>query len=453
MKRLKIYRESFGCQMNAYESDVIASLFADRGHAIVEEPERADCIIVNTCSVRDHAERRAIGRLLDLSRHREALIVVCGCMAQRLGAALFDLVPAVRIVAGTGSYALLPDAVAASAEDGGRFVFLEMDDDGEYGASPADSRGGVSRYVSITKGCENYCSYCIVPYLRGKTRSRSAEAIVREISSDVAHGTRDITMLGQNVIAYRDGALDFRGLAERVLAETDVRRLRFLTSHPRDVDASVFELMAREKRFCSHIHLPVQAGSDRILAAMNRGYTREAYLERLRTARSIVPGIAVTTDIIVGFPTETDEEFAQTLDLVREARFDAAFTFQYSPRAGTAASETPDDVSAVKKKERLYALNAVVREERGRILSAQLGNRTEILLDGASHKGEYRLLKGRTPEFRNVLVPPGGLKDGDIVPVVLKRLVNFTFEGEVAAGGIESNGRSSGPAPIPRRRT
>jgi tRNA-2-methylthio-N6-dimethylallyladenosine synthase len=190
--------------------------------------------------------------------------------------------------------------------------------------------------------------------------------------------------------------------------------------------------MAREKRFCSHIHLPVQAGSNRILAAMNRGYTRETYLEKLRRARTIVPGIAVTTDLIVGFPSETDDEFRQTLDLVREARFDAAFTFQYSPRAGTAASEMPDDVSPGEKKNRLLALNAIVQEERGRILSDQLGSRTEILLDGAAQKGEYRFLKGRTPEFRNVLVPPDGLNDGDIVPVVLKRLVNFTFEGEAA---------------------
>ncbi len=240
-------------------------------------------------------------------------------------------------------------------------------------------------------------------------------------------------MLGQNVIAYRDDTTDFRGLAERVLAETEVRRLRFLTSHPRDVNAAVFDLMAREKRFCSHIHLPVQAGSDRILAAMNRGYTRDTYLDKLREARAIVPDLAVTTDIIVGFPSETEEEFRQTLDLVREARFDAAFTFQYSPRAGTAAHEMPDDVSAGEKKERLLALNALVQEERRIILSAQLGRRTEILLDGAAEKGEYRFLKGRTPEFRNVLVPPGNLNDGDLVPVVLKRLVNFTFEGEVAA--------------------
>jgi len=418
--------------MNAYDTDVISSLLEERGHAIIRTPDNADCIIVNTCSVRDHAEQRAIGRLLDLSRHRDAVIVVCGCMAQRLGAALFDLVPAVRIVAGTDSYALLPDAVSAAVEDKGRFVFLERDDEGGYEAPPMKSKEGISRYVSITRGCENYCSYCIVPYVRGKTRSGNADAIVREISSLVEWGAKEVTMLGQNVIAYRDGRINFTGLAERVLAETEVRRLRFLTSHPRDVDAAVFELMAREKRFCSHIHLPVQAGSNRILSAMNRGYTRETYLEKLRQARTIVPGIAVTTDLIVGFPSETDDEFRQTLDLVREARFDAAFTFQYSPRAGTAASEMPDDVIPGKKKERLLALNAVVQEERARILSAQLGCRTEILLDGAAQKGEYRLLKGRTPEFRNVLVPPDGLNGGEIVPVVLKRLVNFTFEGEVA---------------------
>jgi tRNA-2-methylthio-N6-dimethylallyladenosine synthase len=418
--------------MNAYDTDVISSLLEERGHAIVRTPDNADCIIVNTCSVRDHAEQRAIGRLLDLSRHRDAVIVVCGCMAQRLGAALFDLVPAVRIVAGTDSYALLSDAVSAAVEDGGRFVFLEKDDDGGYEAPPMKSKRGISRYVSITRGCENYCSYCIVPYVRGKARSRNADAIVREISSAVEWGAKEVTMLGQNVIAYRDGRIDFIGLAERVLAETEVRRLRFLTSHPRDVGAAVFELMAREKRFCSHIHLPVQAGSNRILAAMNRGYTRETYLEKLRRARTIVPTIAVTTDLIVGFPSETDDEFGQTLDLVREARFDAAFTFQYSPRAGTAASEMRDDVSPDEKKNRLLALNAIVQEERGGILSDQLGSRTEILLDGAAQKGEYRFLKGRTPEFRNVLVPPDGLSDGDIVPVVLKRLVNFTFEGEAA---------------------
>ncbi len=448
MTPLRVYCESFGCQMNAYDTDAIASRLAARGDTIVTDPADAECIVVNTCSVRDHAERRAIGRLLDLSRHRDAVIVVCGCMAQRLGESLFDLAPAVRIVAGPDSYELLPDAIAAAIRGEGRFSFLETDD-GQVPEAPAPhSAGGVSRYVSITKGCENFCSYCIVPFLRGRVRSKAADAIVREVAAAVAAGAREVTLLGQNVIAYRDGGIGFVGLAARILDETEVGRLRFLTSHPRDVDASVFELMSRDGRFCPHIHLPAQAGSNRILAAMNRGYTREVYLEKLREARRIVPGLAVTTDLIVGFPSETNEEFMQTLDLVREAHFDAAFTFQYSPRVGTAACGMSDDVSAGEKKERLLALNALVQEERGNILRAQLGLRAEILLDGTAQKGEYRFRKGRTPEFRNVLVTPAEWRDGDIVPVILKRLVNFTFEGEAAA--VDSS-RAGGcpPGPIP----
>jgi tRNA-2-methylthio-N6-dimethylallyladenosine synthase len=433
MRALKIYCESFGCQMNVYDSERIVSLLEKRGHSIVGSPEAADCIVVNTCSVREHAEQRALGRLRDLSRHHGATIVVCGCMAQRLGTTLFDLVPAVRIVAGTSAYGLLPDAIMEAVESGGRLALLAGSAD-DYPVSGASGREGrVSRYVAIVKGCENYCSYCIVPYLRGSVQSRGAESILEEIALLVDRGAREVTLLGQNVIAYRHGATGFTGLAKRVLEETGVRRLRFLTSHPRDIGADVFELMASNRRFCSHIHLPVQAGSNRILAAMNRGYTRERYLEKVREARSIVPEIAITTDIIVGFPSETDADFRETLDIIREARFDAAFTFQYSPRSGTAASLLTDDVPPELKRERLRLLNAAVQEVRGAILRTQLGADAEILLDGAVQKGEYGFLKGRTPQFRNVLVPGGHVQEGDIVHVLLKRLVNFTFEGEVAA--------------------
>ena len=418
--------------MNAYDTGVIVSLLEKRGHAIVRSPEEADCIIVNTCSVREHAEQRAIGRLRDLSRHRDAVIVVCGCMAQRLGTALFDLVPAVKIVAGTDSYARVADAIVSTVDSGGRIALLEADDEAACEPVGTGRKGPVSRYVSITRGCENYCSYCIVPYLRGKVRSRDAGSIVREISALMDGGAREVTLLGQNVIAYRHDFVDFTGLVRRILDGTAVPRLRFLTSHPRDISTDVFEIMARDKRLCSHIHLPVQSGSDRILDAMNRGYTRERYLNAVRTARAIVPGIGITTDIIVGFPSETEADFRETLDLVHKARFDSAFTFQYSPRSGTAASERPDDVPAGIKKKRLHALNAAVQEERANILRAQIGAEAEILLDGAVQKGEYRFLKGRTPQFRNVLVPCGDLKEGDIVRVVLRRLVNFTFEGDPA---------------------
>ncbi|MDD4856509.1 MAG: tRNA (N6-isopentenyl adenosine(37)-C2)-methylthiotransferase MiaB [Candidatus Krumholzibacteria bacterium] len=433
MRTLTVYCESFGCQMNAYDTDGIGALLEGCGHRIVGSPDAADCIIVNTCSVREHAEQRAIGRLLDLSRHREAVIVVCGCMAQRMGARLFDLVPAVKVVAGTDSYFLLPEAISNAVDNGERSVFIELGGSSVIETMPEKHEGPVSRYVAITRGCENYCSYCIVPYLRGKVRSRSVRSIMEEVDGLAESGAREVTLLGQNVIAFRDGSIGFGELARKVLDETPIRRLRFLTSHPRDVGADVFELMAAEKRFCSHIHLPVQAGSNRILEAMNRGYSRETYLAKVRMARSIVPDIAITTDIIVGFPSETDADFRETIDLVREAGFDAAFTFQYSPRSGTAASLLADDVPAETKKERLHALNSVVMEKRANMLGAQVGATAEILLDGAAQKGEYRFLKGRTPQFRNVLVPRENLREGDMVLVVLRRLANFTFEGEVVA--------------------
>jgi tRNA-2-methylthio-N6-dimethylallyladenosine synthase len=261
-------------------------------------------------------------------------------------------------------------------------------------------------------------------------RSRPADSIVTEVTSLVEHGTKEITLLGQNVLAYRHDGIDFRGLATRVLDTTDVRRLRFLTSHPRDVSTDVFELMARERRLCSHIHLPVQSGSDRILEAMNRGYTRKKYLSVVRAARAIVPELAVTTDIIVGFPTETEDDFRETLDLVHEASFDSAFTFRYSPRSGTAASRMRDDIPLDVKRERLQRLNAAVLGERERILQSRLGTEAEILLDGTVQKGEHRFWKGRTPQFRNVILADDAAREGDIVRVVLRRITNFTFDGE-----------------------
>ncbi len=432
MRSISFYTESFGCQMNAYETEAISSLLVERGGRPVETPDEADCIIVNTCSVRDHAERRAIGRLCDLSRHRQAALVVCGCMAQRLGMGLFETVPFVRVIAGTDSYASLPGAIELTLATGERIALLDRNDETVYGLGPVPEEGGVSRYVAITRGCESYCSYCIVPYLRGPVRSRSASSIVREISSLESGGAREITLLGQNVIRYRDGDADFNALVRRILAGTGIARLRFLTSHPRDVGGDLFDLMAAEPRLCPHIHLPVQSGNDRVLAAMNRGYSRARYLALLDDARSRVPDIAVTSDIIVGFPGEGPREFEDTLDLVRRAGFDSAFTFMYSPRDGTAAASLPDDVPAAEKKLRLHLLNETVQGERGRILRSQLGSTAEILLDGAVEKGETRRWKGRTPQFRNVFVRGDSLAAGDRVHVVLSRLVNFTFEAEPA---------------------
>jgi tRNA-2-methylthio-N6-dimethylallyladenosine synthase len=425
-----IYYESYGCQMNAYDTEVISSLLGSEGFRRADSPEKADIIIVNTCSVRENAEQRAIGRLNDLSRHSGSILAVCGCMAQRMGESLFEEVPGLDLVAGTDTYLELAESIRDALERKRRTAMTSVDGEITYSLVDGGSTGGITRYLSITRGCENYCSYCIVPYVRGKVRSKNPETILREAREMISAGAKEITLLGQNVMAYRYGDIDFLRLASRMIDETDVRRLRFLTTHPHDLDMEIFRLMAHEDRLCPHLHLPVQSGSDRILSLMRRGYTRESYIGEIIEAKKIVPGLAVTTDIIVGFPTESDEDFQQTLSIVEQCRFEAAFTFKYSPREGTSAALFEDDVPTEVKKERLSRLNETVQRIRLELLKRQLGTDTEILLDDTVKKGEYRFGKGRTPHFRNVLVPATDREQGDIFKVRLEQLRNFTFIGE-----------------------
>ncbi|MBN1885647.1 MAG: tRNA (N6-isopentenyl adenosine(37)-C2)-methylthiotransferase MiaB [Candidatus Krumholzibacteriota bacterium] len=434
MSAPEVWYESYGCQMNAYDTEVIEAIFSGRGWKRAAGPESADVIVVNTCSVREHAETRAIGRLHDLARHGNAVIAVCGCMARRIGTELFEIEPRIRIVAGPDAYDRLAGAVEEALSGGGTFALLERDHGVTYRLPGSTGEERVTRYLSITRGCENFCTYCIVPYLRGPVRSKSPETVVHEVVSLAQSGAREVTLLGQNVMAYDRDGVDFPGLIARILRETDVPRIRFLTTHPRDVDRRIFELMANDPRVCPHLHLPFQAGSDRLLELMNRGYRRSDYLAIVEEGRRIRPDIAFTTDVIVGFPTETRGDFEETLDIVEQVRFDAAFTFRYSPRAGTAAADMVDDVPDGEKRERLAELNESVRRIRGEILAGLVGTETEILLDASVEKGETRYLKGRTVHFRNVLVPAEGLRVGDFARVKPGRLRNFTLIGEVAAG-------------------
>ncbi len=429
----KVYLESFGCQMNAFDSEVLESLLEEDGFSITQDPSDANAIIVITCSVRENAERRAIGRLNDLSRHKGAILAVCGCMAQRLGEKLFDLVPALEIVAGPDSYSMLPSTISKAIAGEDRKILVETDSSVTYrlrkvtGSSP-------SRYLSITRGCENYCSYCIVPFVRGSVRSKEAGAVIEDLRILAASGAKEITLLGQNVMAYQSGDCGFVELLYRILEETDIYRIRFLTTHPRDVNEGIFKLMAENGRICPHIHLPFQSGSDRILSAMNRGYTRSEYLDIISMARELRPDIAFTTDIIVGFPGENDADFEETLDIVEKVRFDSAFTFKYSPREGTRAAELDNHVPAEVKKSRLEALNNTIQSIRKEIMTECIGSIEEILLDARVKKGENHFLKGRTPHFRNVLLGTDNGNPGDIFSVVLKELRNFTFIGEEITG-------------------
>lgn len=433
MKNFRAYYETFGCQMNVFDIEVIESFMVGEGFSAVSSPEQADVIVINTCSVREHAELRALDRLANLSRNTDAILVVCGCMAQRLGDGLFDMVPRLDIIAGTDNYRLLPKAIVDVMQTGGRISLLDVDHNVSYPLGERSGHHSVSRYLAITRGCENYCTYCIVPYLRGKVRSRSISSIINEIHWLCQSNCKEVTLVGQNVMSYRDDEYDFPALLERIAGETGIARIRFLTTHPRDVTPRVFELMAAEPRISPHIHLPLQSGSDRILDLMNRGYRRNTYIHTIETARGIVPDLAVTTDVIVGFPGETEDDFRMTLETVDEIRFDAAFTFKYSPREGTPAALLPDDVPMDVKRERLRILNEKIRKIRRNILEGHIDSTAEILLDGVVQKGEYHLWKGRTPHFRNVLVYGNYLKDGDFVTVTLKELQNFTYIAETPA--------------------
>jgi tRNA-2-methylthio-N6-dimethylallyladenosine synthase len=419
--------------MNAFDSEVLASMFEGEGFTEVTSPEKADVILVNTCSVRENAERRAIGRLNDLSRHEGAVLAVCGCMAQRLGEELFELVPALDVVAGPDSYSVLPANVISILDGGGRKVLAAADSTVTYRLGNA-RYSSPSRYLSITRGCENFCTYCIVPYVRGAVRSKSADDVISDARLLISSGAKELTLLGQNVMAYDHEGTTFTGLLRRILDETGAERIRFLTTHPRDVVDGVFELMAEDPRICPHLHLPFQSGSDEVLSRMNRGYTRSEYLAKIARAREIKPDISFSTDIIIGFPGETESDFQRTLDVVEAVRFDSAFTFKYSPREGTKASRCPDDVHVEIKKQRLETVNSSIKRIRREILSGCLGRREEILLDARVKKGEYQFLKGRTPHFRNVLIDSEVRNPGDTVDVKLRELSNFTFIGEETTG-------------------
>ncbi len=432
MKERRVYYECFGCQMNAFDLEVIKGLMSKEGFLSVDSPDDAGVIIVNTCSVRENAETRAIGRLNDLSRHKGALLAVCGCMAQRMGKKILKEVPGLSVVAGPDSYGTLPSTINRLLHTDESHIATELDPSVTYPLFPDVDNTRVSRFLSITRGCENYCSYCIVPYLRGKVRSKPSRQVVGEVNRLFDIGAREVTLLGQNVMAYRSSGIDFIGLVELLLSETDIDRIRFLTTHPRDIDIKVFELMAADRRVCPHIHLPFQSGSDRILKMMNRGYTAGHYLDIIRDARKIKPDLAVTTDIIVGFPSETEDDFRMTLDLVERVGFDSAFTFKYSPREGTSAYGMEDDVPKEVKEGRLETLNGMIAGARKEILGRLVGSHDEILLDGTVKKGENHYSKGRTPHFRNVLVEKGEQVDGCLMQVRIERLRNYTLYGKEA---------------------
>ena len=433
---------TFGCQMNKHDSERIAGLLESSGLAAAPALEDADVIVFNTCCVRETADDRMLGQVSSLKALKtggrpEVIIAVGGCVGQRDGETLLSRLPHVDVVFGTHNIHELPMLLEA-AEAGGPAISVHPSGDRFASDLPSVREHPWHAWVPITVGCDNHCAYCIVPRVRGPERSRVFADIVAEVDALVAEGVVEVTLLGQNVNSYgrdRYGEPRFAGLL-RAVAETGIERIRFATSHPKDISETTIAALAEVPALMPYLHLPVQHGSNRILAAMNRGYTRELYLQRVRDVMDAVPGIALSTDIIVGFPGETDEDFEQTLDLVAEVAFDHAFTFIYSPREGTPAAGLPGAVPREVAQERFDRLATLVRDLSFASNRLEVGQVRPCLVEGVSKRNEL-VLSARTPHNRLVHVPmePSATAThlaGQVIDVLVTGAHPWFLTGEIA---------------------
>ena len=416
----KVYIETYGCQMNVADTEVIFSILSKHGWERCESIDEADVIMANTCSIRDNAEQRILGRIEQFvlqRQKRRVLIGILGCMAERMKEKLLDT-GKVDIVAGPDSYRRLPELLEAAGEGHPQIdVMLSREETYADIAPVRIDRNGVSAFISIMRGCNNVCSYCVVPYTRGAERSRDARTIVREACDCFAKGYREVTLLGQNVDSYNYEGKSFAELLALVAEVSPLLRVRFSTSNPQDISDEVIETMARYPNICHHIHLPVQSGSDRILEKMRRRYTRQWYLDRVAKIRELIPDCAISTDVIAGFCSETLEDHADTLSLFRQVGFDAAFMFYYSERPGTlAARKYPDDVSIEEKTRRL---NEIISLQNSLSLESNrrdVGKVFEVLVEGPSKKTPEDLC-GRTGTNKMCVWKDSVHKSGDYVKV------------------------------------
>ncbi|HMA44546.1 MAG TPA: tRNA (N6-isopentenyl adenosine(37)-C2)-methylthiotransferase MiaB [Gemmatimonadales bacterium] len=399
----RIYIETYGCQMNVADSELLLGALGREGYVRTNDPAVADVLLVNTCAVRDHAEQRVLGRMGELKRYKRpgGVLGVVGCMAQRLGPRLLERVPQVDLVIGPDGYRGLPELIAR-ARGGERTADTLFRSWEHYEDVPAARGDAVSAFVTVQRGCDYRCTFCVVPMTRGPERSRKLEDVVGEIEGLALRGTSEVTLLGQTVNSYHDGTHDFADLLRAAGAVSGIRRVRFTSPYPTDFTSRVLAAMRETGAVCEHVHLPVQSGSSRVLKRMLRRYTRERYLEVVDALRTAVPGIALTTDIIVGFPGETEDDFGETLSLVEQVAFDDAYTFKYSVREGTPAVRLKDQVPDAVAGERLERLVALVRAVARRRNMALVGSTAEVLVEGRAKRGG--LLQTRTRTNKVALV-------------------------------------------------
>lgn len=433
-----LYVETYGCQMNVADSEVVASIMKMDGYNLTEKIEEADAILVNTCSVRDNAEQKVLGRLQyfqSLKRKKKNLIVgVLGCMAERVKDDLIEH-HHVDLVVGPDSYMDLPNLIGA-VEKGEKAINVELSTQETYKDVIPLKLGGVhiSGFISIMRGCNNFCTYCIVPYTRGRERSRDLNSILNEARDLRDKGFKELTLLGQNVNSYLyegdEEQIDFPKLLEKVALEVPEMRIRFTTSHPKDMSDDTLRVIAAHENICKHIHLPAQSGSSRILKTMNRKYTREWYLERIAAIRRIIPDCAISTDLFCGFHSETEEDFQDTLSLMREVGYDSAFMFKYSERPGTyAAQHLADDVPEEEKIRRLQEMIDLQNQLSHASNQRDIGKTFDVLIEGFSKRSREQLF-GRTGQNKVVIFDKKNYRVGQTIPVKITHVSSATMFGE-----------------------
>jgi tRNA-2-methylthio-N6-dimethylallyladenosine synthase len=428
-----VYIETYGCQMNVSDSELMLGKLAAAGYTPVDQPDGADVILVNTCAIRDHAEQRVIGRLGELKRFmkKDSVMGVTGCMAQRLGPQLLTRAKHVSLVIGPDGYRALPELVHR-ARQGEKSISTSFDLQEHYEDFTPRRFDKVKAWIPVQRGCDYRCTYCIVPTTRGSERSRQLAEVVRETAAVVADGMTEVVLLGQTVNSYNDGRHDFADLLRAVGTVPGIRRVRFTSPHPNDFSDRVIEAMAEVPTVCEHVHLPMHSGSSRVLKRMLRRYSRDAYMSCVDRIRSAIPGVALTTDIIVGFPGETEDEFEETLSAVREIGFMDAYTFIFSPRDGTPATRLPPEwsVPADVAGERLQRLVETVRSATRQRNMTILGTRHEVLVEREAKRGEAMLMT-RTRDYKTVLVPGDASMLGQYLTVELTGTTGSTFTGAV----------------------
>lgn len=430
--RPTVYVETYGCQMNVSDSELMLGKLAESGYDSVDQPDGADVILINTCAIREHAEQRVIGRIGEMkSRMKtDAVLGITGCMAQRLGPQILDRAKHVSLVIGPDGYRDLP-ALIESARGGLRTTAVDFDLEEHYEDFTPRRFDGVKAWIPVQRGCDYKCTYCIVPTTRGPERSRRLTEVVRETEAVVASGISEVILLGQTVNSYNDGRHDFADLLRAVGAVPGVRRLRFTSPHPNDFSPRVIRAMAETEAHCEHVHLPMQSGSTRTLKRMLRRYTREQYLECVDKLRAAIPDVSLTTDVIVGFPGESDADFEETLSAVQAVGFDDAYTFKFSLRDGTPATRLPasDTIPDEIASERLARLIATVRGGTRERNLKLLGERREVLVEKTARRGG--LLQARTRDFKVVMIPGDASLIGKYLTVQLTGTTGSTFLGQI----------------------